>query len=101
MSYFLANDIARCSNENCTKKLKCARYLDALPFETYWYSEFREPNCEYFIEKEDRYKKMTYKRVTKKKPDLSKNPDTVDTSKGREFLLSGRVKILDKYYMKD
>ena len=44
---------------------------------------------------------MTYKRVAKEKPDLSKNPDKVDTSKGREFLLSGKVKILDKYYMKD
>lgn len=40
---------------------------------------------------------MTYKRVAKKKPDLSKNPDTVDTSKGREFLLSGKVKILKKW----
>ena len=40
---------------------------------------------------------MTYKRVAKKKPDLSKNPDTVDTSKGREFLLSGKVKVLKKW----
>ena len=40
---------------------------------------------------------MTYKRQSKPKPDLSKNPDTVDTSKGREFLLSGKVKILKKW----
>ncbi len=59
MSYFLANDIARCSNENCTKKLKCARYLDALPFETYWYSEFKEIGCKFYIEK---YRK-TYQRT--------------------------------------
>ena len=39
---------------------------------------------------------MTYKRVAKKKDDLSKNPDKVDTSKGREFLLSGKVKILKR-----
>ncbi len=40
---------------------------------------------------------MTYKRVAKEKDDLSKNPDTVDTSKGREYLLSGKVKILKKW----
>lgn len=39
---------------------------------------------------------MTYKRKAKPKPDMSKNPDKVDTSKGREFLLSGKVKILKK-----
>ena len=44
---------------------------------------------------------MSYSRKAKKKDDLNKNPDKVDTSKGREFLLSGKVKILDKYYMKD
>ena len=51
MSYFLANDIARCSNENCTKKLKCARYLDALPFENYYMADFKEIGCEFYIEK--------------------------------------------------
>ena len=39
---------------------------------------------------------MTYKRVAKKKPDLSKNPDKIDLSKGREYLESGKVKILKK-----
>lgn len=39
---------------------------------------------------------MSYKRKAKEKEDLSKNPDKVDTSKGREFLLSGKVKILKK-----
>jgi len=94
--YFLPNDIARCSNESCLKKLKCARYLDALPFETYWYSEFRGPNCEYFIEKEVHIKKMTYKRVAKKKPDLSKNPDKVDTEIGKTYLKQGKVRILKR-----
>ena len=40
---------------------------------------------------------MTYKRVAKEKPDLSKNPDTViDTKYGRDLLLSGKVKILKR-----
>ncbi len=39
---------------------------------------------------------MTYKRQSKPKPDLSKNPDKVDTSKGREYLEQGKVKILKK-----
>ncbi len=54
MSYFLPDDYARCSNEDCSKKLQCSRYLDVLPFETYWYSEFKESeDC--FIEKKDEY----------------------------------------------
>lgn len=39
---------------------------------------------------------MTYKRKAKPKEDLSKNPDKIDLSKGREYLKSGRVKILKK-----
>ncbi len=40
---------------------------------------------------------MTYKRVAKKKPDLSKNPDhVIDMKYGRDLLLSGKVKILKK-----
>lgn len=39
---------------------------------------------------------MTYKRQSKPKPDLSKNSDKVDTSKGREYLEQGKVKILKK-----
>ncbi len=39
---------------------------------------------------------MTYKRVAKKKDDLSKNPDKVDTSKGREYMAQGKVKYLKK-----
>ena len=39
---------------------------------------------------------MSYSRKAKKKDDLSKNPDHVDTSKGREFLLSGKVKVLKR-----
>ena len=39
---------------------------------------------------------MSYKRKAKKKDDLSKNPDKVDTSKGRILLESGKVKILKR-----
>ena len=39
---------------------------------------------------------MSYKRKAKEKPDLSKNPDKIDLSKGREYLESGKVKILKK-----
>ncbi len=50
--FFLPLDICRCSNDNCEKKLKCARHLDVLPFETYSYSEFNEKECDKFIKKE-------------------------------------------------
>lgn len=39
---------------------------------------------------------MTYKRKAKVKDDLSKNPDKLDLSKGREYLKYGRVKYLKK-----
>lgn len=39
---------------------------------------------------------MSYKRVSKKKEGFIKNPKDVDTSKGREFLKQGKVKILTK-----
>ncbi len=39
---------------------------------------------------------MTYKRQSKPKDDLSKNPDKIDLSKGREYLKSGKVKILKR-----
>jgi hypothetical protein len=39
---------------------------------------------------------MTYKRVAKKKDDLSKNPDKVDISVGRILLESGKVKVLKR-----
>ena len=54
MNYFLPDDYARCSNESCSQKLKCARYLDVLPFEQYWYSDFTE-DMDCFIEKIDEY----------------------------------------------
>ena len=40
MTYFLPNDIARCSRDDCPLHLECARWLDRLPFESYWYSQF-------------------------------------------------------------
>ena len=39
---------------------------------------------------------MSYNRKAKEKPDLSKNPDKVDTSVGRILLESGKVKILKR-----
>lgn len=39
---------------------------------------------------------MTYKRKAKAKPDLRKNPDKVDLSKGAEYLKQGKVKYLKK-----
>ncbi len=39
---------------------------------------------------------MSYNRKAKKKDDLRKNPDKVDTSVGRILLESGKVKILKK-----
>lgn len=39
---------------------------------------------------------MTYKRKAKLKPDMSKNPDQIDLSRGRELLKQGKVKILKK-----
>ncbi|HCB89077.1 MAG TPA: hypothetical protein DEP71_07330 [Porphyromonadaceae bacterium] len=50
----LPNDISRCANERCEKKLRYKRYLDRLPWETYGYSDFNEADCEFFIENEDR-----------------------------------------------
>jgi hypothetical protein len=49
----LPNDTSRCANERCKKKLKCKRYLDRLPWDTYSYSDFNEVDCEFFIENED------------------------------------------------
>ena len=53
----LPNDTSRCANERCEKKLKCKRYLDCLPFETYSYSDFNEADCKDFIENEDEKRK--------------------------------------------
>lgn len=39
---------------------------------------------------------MTYKRKAEVKQDLRRNPDQVDTSKGREYLKQGKVKYLKK-----
>jgi len=47
----LLNDISRCANERCEKKLKCKRYLDCLPWDMYSYADFNEVNCEFFIER--------------------------------------------------
>lgn len=59
----LPNDVSRCSNERCKKKLKCKRYLDCLPFEVYSYSEFDEKDCEYFIENEIKNDKRKQKQA--------------------------------------
>lgn len=63
MNYFLPDDIARCSNESCSQKLKCARYLDAIPFEQYWYGDFTE-DMDCFIEKKDEHENRKRNRQT-------------------------------------
>lgn len=50
--FFLPSDIARCDNDKCKIRTKCARWLDILPTDKYWYSEFTDDDCNYFIEKE-------------------------------------------------
>lgn len=54
MTYFLPHDIARCNRDDCPLHLECARWLDILPMDNakYWFSEFPDKDCEYFIEKE-------------------------------------------------
>lgn len=52
---WLPNDISRCSNDNCTRRVDCHRWLDDLPFgdNTYPVAEFRPDasgNCNFFIE---------------------------------------------------
>ena len=59
----LPNDISRCSNERCEKKLKCKRYLYRLPGETYSYSDFNEVDCEFFIENELKNDKRKQKQA--------------------------------------
>jgi hypothetical protein len=49
----LPNDISRCQNKRCRKRLKCKRYLDCLPWDTYSYADFNEVDCGDFIENED------------------------------------------------
>ena len=41
---------------------------------------------------------MAYKRKAKRKKDLRKNPDIVDTSMGRKYLEMGRVVILEQRF---
>ena len=43
-------------------------------------------------------KDMAYKRRAKKKPDLRKNPDKIDTSMGKKYLEEGRVVILENRF---
>ncbi len=47
-------DVARCKNDKCDFRTKCARWLDILPMDNakYWFSEFPDKDCKYFIEKE-------------------------------------------------
>lgn len=41
---------------------------------------------------------MTYKRKAKKKKDLRRNPDKIDTSMGKKYLKMGRVVILEQRF---
>jgi len=51
MTYSLPHDIALCKRDDCPLHMECARWLDKLPSESYWYSYFDPENCEDFIEK--------------------------------------------------
>ena len=51
MKYHLPLDIALCKRDDCPLHMECARWLDKLPSESYWYSYFDPENCEDFIEK--------------------------------------------------
>lgn len=53
MTDFLPHDIVRCNRDDCPLHLECARWLDRLPMEEYWYSQFEPKGCENFIEKKD------------------------------------------------
>ena len=57
MTYFLPNDIARCNRDDCPLHLECVRWLDVLPMDAYWYSQFEPEGCENFIEKKQEPKK--------------------------------------------
>lgn len=59
----LPNDVSRCSNGRCEKKLKCKRYLDCLPWEVYSYANFNEVDCEFFIESELKNDKRKQKQA--------------------------------------
>lgn len=54
--YFLPNDIARCNRDDCPLHLECARWLDRLPMDDYWYNHFEPKGCENFIEKKQEQK---------------------------------------------
>ena len=41
---------------------------------------------------------MAYKRKAKKKEDLRKNPNVIDTSMGRKYLEMGRVVVLESRF---
>ena len=41
---------------------------------------------------------MAYKRKAKKKEDLRRNPNVVDTSMGKKYLEEGRVVVLKKRF---
>ena len=43
-------------------------------------------------------KDMAYKRKAKRKKDLSKNPNVVDTSMGKKYLEMGRVVVLESRF---
>ena len=52
----LPDDIARCKNEKCNLKTKCARYIDEGTNIFMWYCEFDENNCKYFIKHKTKIK---------------------------------------------
>ena len=57
MTYHLPLDIARCNRDDCPLRMECARWLDKLLSESYWYNQFEPKGCENFIEKKVESKK--------------------------------------------
>ena len=52
----LPDDIARCKNEKCNLKTKCARYMDNGTNIFMWYCEFDENNCKHFVKHKNKLK---------------------------------------------
>jgi len=49
----LPNDISRCSNDKCTKRKECVRFIqfinDMLVNQEIYLNKFEEENCSFFI----------------------------------------------------
>ena len=71
MTYFLPNDIARCSRDDCPLHLECARWLDVLPMEEYWYSQFEPKVASILLRRKLNLKRRKMKKFKTKEDGLS------------------------------